>query len=78
MTNMPRYKIYYKRYDTLGTYIIDCETIDDIVKHSEKLALNSNCYDITIEASVKLKLCDYNFEDIEPQIKEFAKLITTN
>ena len=41
MTNMPRYKIYYKRYDTLGTYIIDCETIDDIVKHSEKLALNT-------------------------------------
>lgn len=75
---MPLYKIYYKRYDSLGTHTIDCETIDDVVKHSERLALNSNCYDITIEASIRLRLSDYNFEDIEPQIKEFAKLIITN
>lgn len=72
----PEYKIIYKRYSTLGQYCIrTAQTIDDVVECVETLLNNSNCYDITIESSIKLRINDYNVFNIEQQIREFDKRI---
>ena len=72
----PEYRILYKRHSALGQYYIrTAQTIDDVVKCVEKLFHNSNCYDITIESSIKLKINDYDIFNIEQQIREFDKLI---
>lgn len=69
------YKIIYKRYSTLKQCVRIVQTVDEVIKCVEILLNNSNCYDITIESSIKLKINDYNVFNIEQQIREFDKRI---